>query len=236
MHVPPSGVSKAVSCRAVTTRLALATGFATAAALAAPALSSASTLTATPAKDCYRGGGVVNPETGVLSGEVVTLSGTGFTPGGKVTITSDGKLLGTDVADAAGNFSGGLTLNLARGQTRKTYAATDQANPALTASVPLRTSALTVNLRPKEGQPDRRFRIGARGFTTGKRLYAHIVKGRFRRTVKIGTLKGLCHKITARKRLFPSNLASGIYRVQFDSKRRYSKKTRVKVLRAFEIN
>jgi hypothetical protein len=216
-------------------RLILAMGLATAAALAAPALSSAATITAAPAKDCYRGDGVLNPQTGVVGGEVVTLSGTGYTPGGTVAITANGKSLGTDEVDAAGNFSGALTLNLASGQTLKTYAATDQANPALTASVQLRTSALTVNLKPKQGRPDRRFRIGARGFTTGKRLYAHIVKGRFRRTVKIGRLKGPCHKITAHKRLFPSDLATGIYRVQFDSKRKYSKKTKVKVLRGFEV-
>ena len=216
-------------------RLARAIGFVTAVALVAPALSSATTLTATPAKDCYRGGGVLNPETRVVSGEVVTLSGTGFTPGGTVAITSDGKSLGTDDVDPAGNFSGALTLNLARGQTLNTYVATDQANPALTASLPLRTSALTVSLKPKQGRPDRRFKIGARGFTTGKRLYAHIVKGRFRRTVKIGRLKGPCHKIIARKRLFPSNVATGVYRVQFDSKRKYSRKTKVKVVRGFEV-
>jgi hypothetical protein len=219
----------------VKTRLAIATALATVVALAVPALSSASTVTAAPAKQCYRGDGVRNPDTGVVGGEIVTLSGTGFTPGGTVAITSNGKLLGTDNVDAAGNFGGNLTLNLASGQTLKTYAATDQANPALTASVQLRTSALTVNLRPKHGQPDRLFKIGARGFTTGKRLYAHIVKGKFRRTVKIGKLKGVCHKIMTRKRLFPSNLGSGVYRVQFDSKRRYSKKTKVKVIRNFQV-
>ena len=210
-------------------------GLATAAALAAPALSSAASITATPAKDCYRGDGVLNPETGVVGGEVVTLSGTGYTPGGIVAITSAGRSLGTDEVDDAGNFSGALTLNLAQGQTLKTFTATDQANPALTASLPLRTSALTVSLKPTQGRPDRRFRIGARGFTTGKYLYAHIVKGRFRRTVKIGRLKGLCHKITARKRLFSTNVATGVYRVQFDSKRKYSKKTKVKVVRGFEV-
>jgi hypothetical protein len=219
----------------VKTRLVLAVGFATAVGLAAPALSSAATLTAAPARDCYRGGGVLNPKTRVVSGEVVTLSGTGFTPGGTVAITSNGKLLGTDTVDAAGNFSGVLTLNLANGQALKTFAATDQSNPALTASIPLRTSALTVNLKPKQGRPDRRFTIGARGFTTGKLLYAHIVKGRFRRTVKIGRLKGPCHKITARKRLFPSNVATGVYRVQFDSRRKYSSNTKVKVLRGFQV-
>jgi Bacterial Ig domain len=219
----------------VKTRLGLATSFAAAAALAVPALSSAATVTAAPAKDCYRGGGVVHHDTGAVTGEAVTLSGTGFTPGGTVTITSNGKVLGTDDVDAGGNFSGALTLNLARGQTLKTYAATDQANPALTASVPLRTSALTVNLKPKQGPPGRLFKIAARGFTTGKRLYAHIVKGDFHRTIKIGRLKGPCHKITARKRLFPGNVATGVYRVQFDSRRKYSRKTKVKVLRGFQV-
>jgi hypothetical protein len=196
---------------------------ATAAVLIVPSAASAAAMSAVPAKSCYR------------AGEEVTLNGSGFTPNQGVSITSDGTPLGSSVADQFGNFAGTLTVGVPSGEKVKTYAGTDQSNPANVGAVQLRISALTVTLRPKEGPQIRRFRIGARGFTTGKRLYAHVVKGKFRRTVKIGRLKGPCHKIKARKRLFPENIATGLYRVWFDSKRKYSKKTKVKVVRGFQV-
>ena len=194
-----------------------------AAALAAPAVADAALLGAAPQKDCYR------------AGEQVTLAGSGYTPNQGVAIASDGQALGSDIADAAGNFGGSLRVGVPSGEKVKTYTATDQTNPANTAAVQLRISALTVNLRPKRGKPSRRFRIGARGFTTGKTLYAHVVRKGFRRNIRIGRLKGPCHKISARKRLFPVGIATGLYRVQFDSKRRYSKRTKVKVVRGFQV-
>ena len=194
-----------------------------AAALAAPAAADAALLGAAPQKDCYR------------AGERVTLTGSAYTPNQGVAIASDGQPLGNSIADAAGNFAGTLRVGVPSGEKVKTYTATDQANTANTASVQLRVSALTVNLRPKRGKPSRRFRIGARGFTTGKTLYAHVVRKGFRRNIRIGRLKGPCHKVSARRRLFPPGIATGLYRVQFDSKRRYSKSTKVKVVRGFQV-
>jgi hypothetical protein len=220
----------------VKSRLALVAALSTAAILAAPALANAATLTATPAKSCYRGGGTVNPETRLLGGEPIVVTGSGFTPNGLVTIAANGRTLGDPAADAAGNFTGTYRPTVARGAEVKNLTATDQTNPAITAAVRLQVSALTVNLKPKRGRPNRRFRIGARGFTTGRRLYAHIVRGgRVRRTVRIGRLKGPCHKLSARRRLFRRNVGTGLYRIQFDSKRRYSKKTKVKIVRGFEV-
>jgi hypothetical protein len=204
-------------------RLAIAAALTTGIALAAPAAASAALLGAAPLKACYR------------AGEAITLAGSGYTPNQGVTIASDGQPLGSDIADAAGNFAGSLRVGVPSGEKVKTYSATDQSNPANTASVQLRVSALTVNLRPKRGRPDRVFRIGARGFTTGKVLWAHIVRRGYRRTVKVGRLKGDCHKISARKRLFPSSISTGLYRVQFDSKRRYSKRTKIKIVRGFQV-
>jgi hypothetical protein len=207
----------------VSRRHGIAAAVATAFALAAPATANAAAVAAAPLKDCYR------------AGEQLTLSGSGYTPNQGVSIASDGQPLGSSIADPAGNFSGTLRVGVPSGEKVKTYSATDQSNPANTAAVQLRVSALTVNLRPKRGRPNRRFRIGARGFTTGKVLYAHIVRKGFRRNVRVGRLKGPCHKISARKRLFPRNIATGFYRVQFDSRRRYSRKTKVKVVRGFQV-
>jgi hypothetical protein len=186
-------------------------------ALAVPASASAAELGVQPDKRCYR------------SGEQVSLGGTGFTPGGPVDVSVDGTpLTGSPAtADATGSITGELTVGQRTGQKRKTYTATDRTNPALTASETLLVSALRVSVRPRSGVAGRRVKIVARGFTTGKRLYAHIVRRGTRRNVQIARLKGACRKATARKRLFGPNTPSGRYRVQFDTRRRYSASTRV---------
>ena len=43
----------------------------------------------------------------------------------------------------------------------------------------------------------------------------------------IGKLKGPCRTTKARRRVLPAGLSTGVYTVQFDTKRRYSKKTKV---------
>jgi hypothetical protein len=178
----------------------------------------AATLGVSPTKSCYR------------SGEKPALAGSGFTPNGSVAIFTNGTSIGTLTANNLGVFFGSLTVGQARGEKLRTYTAIDQANPALTAGVNLRVSALAVAVKPKTGKPTRRVRITARGFTTGKRLYAHVRRGKhYRRNVKIGTLKKSCHKLSKKRRIFRSNAPSGSYLVQFDTKRKYSKKTAVRV-------
>jgi hypothetical protein len=193
-------------------------------ALAAPAAEAASVSLLQPQKACYR------------SGERVGIGGTGYTPNSAITITSDGQALPSGpTADGAGNFAGRLRVGMRSGEKVKTYAFTEQSNPANTASVQLRVSALSVGLSPRNGPPTRRFRIRARGFTSGSRLFAHVVRRGYRRTVRLGRLRGPCRRIATRRRIFASGLASGIYTVQFDTRRRYSRGTGVKVRRRFQI-
>jgi hypothetical protein len=186
------------------------------ASLAAPAAAQAAALTANPLKPCYR------------AGEVVALGGSGFTPNANVQINSDGRVRGSATTDAAGSFSGTLQLGIPSGERLKTYSAIDTSNTANQASLQLRVSRLNVSVRPQQGQPGRVLRVGARGFTTGRTLYAHIVRGRYRRNVRIGRLKGACGKLTARKRIFRRSTRIGTYLVQFDTRRRYSRRTAVR--------
>jgi hypothetical protein len=187
--------------------------------LAATATADAAQVGIRPIKSCYR------------SGESLFLGGFGYTPNSAVNVTADGTALGTLATAANGTFGGTLRVGLANGEKVKQYSATDQVNPAITASTAVRVSALDVGVKPKRGRPGRRVRIKARGFTTGSRLYAHIRRGRrYKRNVRIGRLKRACHKLTARKRLFSRRTKSGVYKVQFDTKRRYSSKTAAKVL------
>jgi hypothetical protein len=188
-------------------------------ALAAPAVASGATLAVSPVKACYR------------SGESFTMSGAGFTPNAPVNVAANNATLtGSPLgADALGAIGSGLTLGQTKGQQTKTLVATDVTNPALTASVSLLVSAVAVTVKPNNGAAGRLVRVSARGFTTGKTLYAHVSKnGKSKANFKIAKLKGDCRKGSARKKLFASNTPSGTYKVQFDTKRKRSSKTQVK--------
>jgi hypothetical protein len=186
--------------------------------LSAAATADAANLVVQPARDCYR------DESKLL------LLGGGFTPNGGVDITSDGSNIGSAGTNGAGAFAAELTVRLASGERVKTYGAIDRSNAAITASIPLRITATDVALSPQRGRPGRRMRIRARGFTTGRTLYAHVRRGRrYRKNIRIGRLRGACHKLRARKRLIRRGAGTGTYRVQFDTRRRYSRRTQPRI-------
>ena len=187
----------------------------TLAALAAPSAAHAASLTANPAKSCYR------------SGEPVHFIGDGFTASSSANLTRDGVFVGSLNTDAAGRFDAGLRLLQGTGSEERTYTATDASNPALSASAPVTVSAVAVGLSPANGPVSRRFRILARGFTTGKTLWAHIVHKRSKRLLKIGRLRGACHTLATHRRLLPKNARFGRHRIQFDTFRRYRANRRV---------
>ena len=198
-------------------KLYLAATMAVVLAAGAPPALGAPTLNADPAKGCYR------------DREPVNLLGGGFTPNGTVTIARNGEPLSPTLkVDSAGSFLGQLQLAQGSGQSRRTYTATDSANPMLVAETALTVSAIEVKVRPDTGKPGKVLRISARGFTDGTTLYAHIVRKKRLRTVRIGRLKGRCAKVVARKRLFAANAPLGTYRVQFDTKRKYARDREVK--------
>jgi hypothetical protein len=85
-------------------------------------------------------------------------------------------------------------------------------------------SEATVRIRPATGRPARLRRIAAVGLTTGRTLWAHVVRmssGRILRNVRIGRLRGACHGLRARRRLFRGNPPAGRYLIQFDTRRTY---------------
>ena len=190
----------------------------TLASLAVPSAAHAASLTTDPAKPCYR------------TRESVSFVGSGFMPSSTANLTRDGVFVSPIPTDITGQFSAGLRLRQDTGTQIRTYTATDANNPALTASVPVTVTAVGVSLSPRTGGVSRRFRIRARGFTTGDTLWAHIVHPRSKRHVKVGTLKGACHNLRARMRLLPRDARFGRHRIQFDTFRRYSAERPVKTV------
>lgn len=188
-----------------------------ASALAAPVSAHGATLTASVKKPCYG------------TADAVPLRGAGYTPGSSVRLARDGVGFPKPVpADAAGGFSILARLSTIREGTAQTvFSATDTANAAITAnSAFLRVSATTIRVRPANAAPTALRRIRANGFTTGKTLYMHVVRGGRSRNVRVGRLKGACKAVTARRRFFRRNFRTGQYRLQFDTFRRY-RRTRV---------
>ena len=193
----------------------MAAALAVAVGLVAAAPAQAATLTLVGSKSCYR------------AGDTLTLNGAGFTPGGQASITLEGRDLGVVPTDAAGNFSAPLSIGSLKGVSTRTLIATDAANPANVGQAQFLGSSLGVTVRPRNGGAGRKLRISASGFTTGKRLYAHIRRKGYLRTVFIGKLKGPCHTLKKRKRVLSAATPNGVYTVQFDTKKRYAKKTKV---------
>ena len=181
-------------------------------ALTVPAAASAATLEVVPRLPCYG------------SGHSVNLLGAGFSPNlvSGIAVTKDGASIGSLSTDATGAFNGALRLGQRNGKRTSTYTATDTSNPTLTASTQITVSEVDVGLRPRSGAPGRGVRIKAVGFTAGgDRLYAHVVRGRSKRNLRLGRLKGACKTLTTRRRLLPNNAPVGVYSVQFDAFRKY---------------
>jgi hypothetical protein len=186
------------------------------AALAFPSAASAASLTVSPQKPCYS------------SGESVNLLGTGFTPSAdpanpnQANVTRNGSVLGALMTDASGAFNGELTLFQGTGRATPTYTATDQTDPSVTASAQITVSSVRVGLKPGNGPPGRIMRINARGFTTGPTLWVHVIRGKSKRNIKLGSVKGACGGLKTHRRLLPRNARVGVYTLQFDTFRRYN--------------
>lgn len=182
-------------------------------ALSAPATAQAATLTTDRA--CY------------AEQERMEIRGAGFTPGAPVSLALDGNQVVTPTADAAGGIgvTGPAPVIDPSRQRRFTLLATDTTNPALTASVRPLATLLDVKVSPTSGRKTRVRKISARGFTTGRTLYLHVRRGRYKKNIRLGALKAPCGTKTVRKRIFTRGAPTGVYKLQFDASRRYSAST-----------
>jgi hypothetical protein len=159
--------------------------------------------------------------------EKLEVRGTGFTPGAPVTLSLDGAQVLAPTADATGaiGVTGPAPVIDPSRQRRFTLLATDTTNPALTASVSPLATVLDVTVSPTGGRKTRVRKIVARGFTTGKTLYLHVRRRRYKRNIRLGSLKAPCGTKTVRRRVFTRGAPTGVYKLQFDAKRRYSAST-----------
>jgi hypothetical protein len=95
-------------------------------------------------------------------------------------------------------------------------------NPANTVSATSRTTALSVNLKPRRARPSQRIRFKGSGFTGDAPVYAHyLYKGKVRKTVRMARNTSTCGGWRARRPQIPVEAKTGRWTVQFDQSKRY---------------
>jgi hypothetical protein len=179
-----------------------------------------------PLKPCYV---TANTPTGPQA-EGVAISASGFTPNSTVDLSIDGALVPGGQAlqtDASGNLV--LPPNsvqapfIAQGTRQFTVTLTESANPANTVSAASLTTALGVNVTPREAKPSKRVHFEGSGFTGSKPVYAHYVyKKKLRRTVRMARKTTDCGGWTSHRDQIPvQKPETGNWTVQFDQSKKY---------------
>ncbi len=207
-------------------RLAALAGAATMSALALPAASLGATLA--PLKPCYVSVEDQRNPGKPLELEPIDVAGGGFAPNSKVDIAVDGKVVVANVpVDPQGNLPAGVQAAppfVSDGDKPFQLVATQQGDPAATASQASRVTALNVGIQPRRARPSSKVRFRGRGFTGPGRVYAHYrYKNKTRKTVSFKP-SGPCGQFSARKRQIPvSRPGTGQWTVQFDQQKAYAR-------------
>lgn len=167
----------------------------------------------------------------------ITLTGYGFTPDGDVALSADGQQLGVGIAAYDGIFSARMRAPaLPFAQIGLRFTATDQTYLLNRASATVQLTSLGVLVTPAGGDPAGPRRIRARGFFGGRTLYAHVRRGDRVRNLRVGRLSGACRRLDVTRRLFPTGVDAGAYRVHFDTSRRYSRTGGARITYAVKIS
>jgi hypothetical protein len=196
-------------------RLRSAVALAVSAALAAPvstALGAAPPTELDTSYPCYS------------SGESVLLSGSGFTPQGRIALSASGQQLTTIDADLDGGFTVRVQAPDALfGTVHLRFTATDRAQPTLTDHATVRIADTDVVVTPEIGGPSELRRIRGWGFFGAEAVYAHVKRhGADRaRNIRLGSPRGACGTLNTQRRLFRAEPRPGAYTLQFDTLRRY---------------
>lgn len=188
-----------------------------------------------------------NVDTRVAGAKTVPLIGTGFTPGGFVTIQTttaaspNPAFLASAQADAAGNVattaSPALFNKFDIQEQSFNLIATDQTNAAVVATSQFQQVRLGYVTTPSNGRPSRRALHTVRGFPIGKEVWLHFrYGGKTRRSVSVGAAQAPCGKAERRMRLLPTRSRRGRWTVYVDQVRRYSRATKPQLKYSFIIS
>jgi hypothetical protein len=187
-------------------------------AVTAATAQAAPTLAIGPARACQ------------LSGQKINMLGGGYTPDNFVDITLDGHSLGSLPTNSAGSLAGSITLGGLKGVRTHVIEAVDEANPALTAQTSFLGTTRQVSVKPTHARAGKQLKLKGYGFLKhGKKAYMHVRGHGLSTDSRVGKPKGACGTWSARRAIVPATADAGVYDVQFDQKRRFSRKTKPRV-------
>lgn len=177
-----------------------------------------------PAKSCY------------FSNDKVTVLAAGYTPNGLVSVSIDGESLGQLQANPSGGVAGTITFGRFKAAKAHTLTGTDAANPALTASMTFYGTTPQVTVKPANARADKKRKMRGYGFLSGPKAYMHVRNHGVSTDTLVGRPNGPCGTFGPTKRpIVGAGAASGNYRVQFDAKKKYSKKTRPRLVYTLRV-
>jgi hypothetical protein len=188
-------------------------------ALVLPAAAHAASLTAS--KSCYP------------NGSKAQLVGTGFAPESPMEFTVNGRRLPADVtSDEAGDVEVVYTPPATRTERRLVIRATDSEGTSAAKTIFV-TRRMRVTADPTRAPNVSTWRAVFRLFGFGRgTAYVHYVNPdrEFKKTVRLGRLRGPCGRLrTRRRRVLPfRDPQYGYWRLQFDTRKRYSRRTQRK--------
>jgi hypothetical protein len=159
----------------------------------------------------------------------VVLSGAGYTPLSPVSVTRNGKPLGTAETDANGTFQRKFETPELTGTAREQLYVLEANDSLNIATTSYRATKVFANFSPAEGNPKTlKVRFSVNGFglvRSHPAVYVHYVSpsGKARRDVRLGTAVGTCGLIrrTRERQLFPFAPQRGNWILQFDTNKRY---------------
>jgi hypothetical protein len=200
------------------------------------AVLAAATVTALAAPAAARAATVSVPGTCFISSQPIAITGSGFTPGGPVTISGD--VFGSTVADGAGNIAASVSAPFVSTIAPKRVAVTvtDATNPAnrTGAFVPVIRGLLVTNA-PLSGRPRQKTTWRFAGFPPGTAIYGHYrFGGRTIKNYRFGKPVGPCGTLAVRARRVPvaaGRLHSGTWTLQLDQRRHYRRSGARRVVR-----
>lgn len=198
--------------------------------LLAPAGAAAATLEADDS--CY------------FNGRDASLAGSGYAPGSEVSFTVNGTPLRTTVtSDENGEIAVVYEPRRTAIERRHVIRASDAEGNTARTRIHV-TPRHRVTADPDRARNVRRWRAVFRlfGFGRGK-AYLHYLnpKGRVKKTVRLGRLRGPCGRLkTDKRRVMPFKRPQfGVWQLQFDTRRRYDRDTvrkRIVPVRVFRGN
>jgi hypothetical protein len=182
--------------------------------LALPAVSDAATLDA--GKSCY------------FNNSLARLSGSGFAPDSPITFTANGnRIAQSGSSNSAGDFLVDYEPHRTNTERKVVIRATDAAGTSAKTTIYV-TRKRRVTADPDSAPNVRTWEAVLTLFGFGRgRAYIHYrnPKGHLKKTVRLGRLHGPCGRLkTEERRVMPfDNPAFGLWRLQFDTHRRFDK-------------